>query len=149
MNKLVFPYGIKFQEDGKISVFPAVELFVLGRHKDGIRALFHIDSGATMSILPRGDADILGIDLKNSNEISVRGISGDAMKGYQNVITIHLDQLEIKIPAIFVENDGVPRVLGREGFFNRFGILFDELKRKTRFLDSTKERKTLDSLFDS
>lgn len=148
MNKLVFPYGIKFREDGKISIFPAVELFVLGRQKNGIRALFHIDSGATTSIFPKSDADILGIDLKNSKEVSVRGISGDVMRGYQSFITIHFDQLKIKIPAVFVENDWVPRVLGREGFFNRFGILFDELKKRTRFLDSKKERKTLDSLFD-
>lgn len=145
--KFIFPYGIKFQENGRIETFPAVEISVLiGREKTGIRAIFHIDSGATTSILPKSDADFLGIDVKAGKRILVRGISNESLIGYRHLINIQLNQLKMKIPVIFVENVFVPRILGREGLFSQFGILFDELKQRTAFLDAEKERKIIDSL---
>ncbi len=78
----------------------------------------------------------------------VRGISGEALVGYRHLITIQFNQLKIKIPVIFIESVLVPRILGREGVFLQFGILFDELKYRTSFLDTEKERKIIDFLFE-
>jgi hypothetical protein len=61
MTRFIFPYGIRFRGDRHIELFPAAELFVKGRKKQGIRAVFHIDSGATLSVLPAGDAKVLGV----------------------------------------------------------------------------------------
>lgn len=119
----------------------------MGRRRTGIRTLFHIDSGATTSILYASDAEVLGIDLKTGRKMLVRGIFGDALIGYRHLITLQFNEQKIKVPVIFVENVYVPRVLGREGVFSRFGILFDELKHRTAFLDTEKERKIIDSLF--
>lgn len=148
MKRLVFPYGIRFQEDGQIGTFPAIEISILGLGKTGIRALFHIDSGATTSILPESDANVLGIDIKLGKKMLARGISGDSLIGYRHFIDIQLNQLKIKIPVIFIESVLVPRILGREGVFSQFGILFDEFKHRTAFLDTEQERKIIDSLFD-
>jgi len=146
--KFIFPYGVKFQEDSQVAIFPAVEILVLGRHETGIRALFHIDSGATTSILPASDAEVLGIDVKTGKKVLVRGIAGESFIGYRHLINVSLNQLKIKIPVVFVENVFVPRILGREGIFSQFGILFDEPKTRTAFFDFKEERKTIDSLFE-
>ncbi len=148
MSRLIFPYGIKFQEDGQIAIFPAIEVSVLGRRQKGIRALFHIDSGATTSILPKSDADVLGIEAEIGRKILIRGVSGESLVGYRHLLNFQFNQLKLKAPAIFVENPFVPRILGREGIFSRFGILFDEPKTRTAFLDVRKERKIIDGLFD-
>lgn len=148
MKRLSFPYGIRFQEDGRIETFPAIELSILGRRETGIRAIFHIDSGATTSVLPEGDAEVLGINIKDGKEMTVRGISGEIFRGYRHLIDIQFSQLKIKIPVIFIKDIFVPRILGREGVFPRFGILFDEQKQKTAFLNNETERKIIDSLFD-
>ncbi|KKT30039.1 hypothetical protein A3G55_04410 [Candidatus Giovannonibacteria bacterium RIFCSPLOWO2_12_FULL_44_25] len=145
MTRFIFPYGIRFQEDGKLDIFPAAEFSVLGKRGQGIRAMFHLDSGATTSILPLSDASVLEIVLDRGKTITVRGFSGEEVVGYKRVISISLNDTRIRIPAIFVAAD-VPRILGREGVFPKFAVLFDEAKRQTGFFDSHKERKLIDSV---
>lgn len=147
MSRFVFPYGIRFQENGRLEVFPAVEILVIGLRGRGIRALFHIDSGATTSILPVDDARILGFKTITGKKILVRGIFGESVEGYRRTLTIQFNNARVKIPVIFVKHPSVPRILGREGVFSHFGILFDESKHRTGFLDSQKERTAIDSLF--
>ena len=148
MNRFVFPYGIRFQEDGRIEVFPVAELSIIGRGGDGIRTVLHIDSGATTSILPARDAEILGLSLKRGKKFLVRGVSGETLIGYRHTILIQFIEKQLRVPTIFVEGAVVPRILGREGVFPLFSILFDESKRRTAFLDSEKERQTIDALFE-
>ena len=147
MSRFIFPYGIRFRENGRMESFPVVEIFILGQKGKGIRALFHLDSGATTSILSGSDADVLGVNIKSGKKVLVRGISGKPLVGYRHFINIQFNQLKIKIPVIFISNTLVPRILGREGVFFNFGILFDEQKNRTVFLNSKKERKIIDSLF--
>lgn len=148
MKRPVFPYGVRFQENGRIETFPAIEISILGPRKTGIRTLFHIDSGATTSILPESDGDVLGIDIKGGKKAVVRGIASESLVGYRHFVVVQFGQLKIKIPVIFIENILVPRILGREDVFPRFGIVFDESKHRTAFLNTEKERKTIDALFD-
>lgn len=147
MSRFIFPYGIRFQEDGRIETFPAAEIFIGGRGKKGIRALFHIDSGATISIMPLGDADALGINAERGKKILVRGISGNPLVGYQHYVVMQIEQMKLKVRVIFIADAFVPRILGREDIFSRFAILFDEPKRKTTLLDAVKERKSIDALY--
>ena len=146
MSKFIFPYGIRFQEDGRIEVFPAAELFVLGRNGRGLHAVFHIDSGATTSIMPASDADALGINTKTGKKFIVRGITGEPLVGYRHTASVQFDNHRIKIPVIFIEHIAVPRIIGREDIFIRFGILFDEAKRRTVFVNISKGRRSIDSL---
>ncbi len=88
MSRFGFPYGIRFQENGRLELFPAIEILVIGPEKKGIRALFHIDSGATTSILPKSDAGVLGIDVKVGKKMIVRGISSETLTGYRHLITV-------------------------------------------------------------
>ncbi len=135
MTQHIFPYGIRFQEDGRIEVFPALEISLLGPKGDGLRLLLHIDSGATTSILPESDAENLKISKKNGKKMLVRGITGSPLTGYRQLVRIQLGTITLKIPVIFVAENAIPRILGREGVFSKFGILFDEAKRRTAFLN--------------
>lgn len=147
MSRFAAPYAIRFREDGRIAVFPAIELFVLERGKRGIRAAFHIDSGATTSILPAGDAAVLGIQYQNGKKLLVRGVFGETFLGYRHEVSVQLAvNQKLRLPAIFVESQAVPRILGREGVFAHFGIIFDGTRRRTGWLDN-KEREAIDSLF--
>ncbi|MBI3421190.1 MAG: retroviral-like aspartic protease [Candidatus Sungbacteria bacterium] len=148
MTRPVFPYGIRFQEDGNIDLFPAGDFFVLGRGNKGIRAMFHIDSGATTSILPASDVGALGIKLEMGQKMLVRGFRGEPAIGYRHSIKIKSGTITIRIPIIFVEGATVPRILGREGIFTRFAIIFDEARRRTAFLDARKEQKRIETLFE-
>lgn len=58
---------------------------------------------------------------------------------------MQIEQMKLKVRVIFITDASVPRILGREDIFSRFAILFDELKRKTAFLDAVKERKSIDA----
>ena len=135
MTRHIFPYGIRLREDDKIEVFPAAELSIKGRGTRGIHATFHIDSGATISILPGSDAKALGISLNTGEKLIVRSVSGESLHGYRHSITLLFEVGHIKVPVVFVENTIVPRILGREGLFPHFAIIFDEAKRRVAFLD--------------
>jgi hypothetical protein len=68
------------------------------------------------------------------------------MDGYGHLVKIQLGETTLKVPVIFVEKPIIPHVLGREGVFPLFGILFDEGKRKVGFLDGEKDRPLIDSV---
>lgn len=146
MSKVICPYGIRFQEDGKLDIFPAAEVSILGNLGEGLRAMFLLDSGATTSILPLSDAEALGMSVDFKNKMIVRGFSGESAVGYMHHITLALDGMKIEAPIIFVDAN-VPRVLGRAGIFPKFAIVFDEAHRRTGFFSGSENRKALDILF--
>ena len=147
--KFIFPYAIRFREDGRLEVFPAAEIFVFGRSGRGLRATFHLDSGATTSILPAADAVVLGLDARDGKKMLVLGISGTPLTGYLHSVRIQFNGLKLRVPVpvIFVVDAAIPRILGRQGVFPRFGILFDEAKRRIGLLERRSERKSIERLF--
>jgi hypothetical protein len=67
--------------------------------------------------------------------------------GYRHNVDLAIDGFVLhSVPVIFSLRKDTPRVLGREGIFSHFGILFDESRRKTVFLDVSTERRALDDL---
>lgn len=146
MNRIIFPYGIRFQEDGKLDIFPAAEISILGNRGEGLRAMFLLDSGATTSILPVSDVEALGLKLDFKNKMIVRGFSGESVFGYLHYLNLMLSGTKVLAPIIFVDAN-VPRVLGRAGIFSKFVIAFDESNKRTGFFMSTENRKNIDGLF--
>ena len=144
MKRLIFLYGIRFQEDGRVDVFPAVEISVLGRRGKGMYAAFHIDSGATTSIVPLSDAAVLGLPVDQGKRTFVRGISGEPLQGYRHIVAVRLGEEKLRIPFIFVDDRQVPRILGREGVFTSFAVVFDEVRRRTAFFDSVTAQRMID-----
>ena len=147
MTRHIFPYGIRFREDRQIELFPAAELLIEGRGSRGIRAVLHIDSGATLSVLPASDASQLGIGLHTGKKMLVKGVSGEFLTGYRHTVRVHVGDETLKIPVVFVEHPTVPAILGREGVFTSFAIVFDEARRRVALIDGNTERNAIDALF--
>lgn len=145
MKSIVFPYGIRFKEDGKIAVFPAIEARIKGNTSESLLGTFLIDSGATVSVLPAGDADVLGIDLWNGTKITIRGLGATDFLGFRHTVTCEIGIYDIKLPVVFIDNPATLRILGREGLFDKFLIMFDEEKQCTLFLNP-KMRSAIGSL---
>lgn len=146
MKSIVFPYGIRFQEDNKIAVFPAAKAHIRGsQSSETLYGIFLIDSGATMSVLPVSDAELLGIKLSNGKKTVVRGLGATDFLGYRHVITCTFEHSTLRLPVVFIDHPATLRILGREGLFEKYLIVFDELKRRTLFLDP-KERTRINKL---
>ncbi|MEK7560604.1 MAG: aspartyl protease family protein [Patescibacteria group bacterium] len=130
---IVFPYGITLQEGGAITIFPAAEVSVCSETGEWLSLLFLIDSGATISALPRSDAVALGIDYQMGAPLTVTGI-GQLVAGRMHMVEIRLGLDSLKIPIAFLELDTAPRILGRAGIFDRYTIILEETTRQSAFL---------------
>ena len=136
MKSILFPYGIRFQEDGKIAVFPAAEARIKGITDESLLGTFLIDTGATISVLPAGDAEVLGINLQKSTKIVIRGLGATDFLGFRHTVFCEIGKYTIKLPVVFIDHPATLRILGREGLFEKFLIVFDEQKQRTLFFDS-------------
>lgn len=145
--KIVVPYGIRLTAEGKIEVMPVVEARIKHSSKStSILGIFLIDSGATTTLLPSTDAQALGLALTSGVKVAVGGVTGHYLVGYRHEIVLDIQGCLIdRVPVIFAKNPSVPRVLGREGIFSKFAILFDEARRRTAFLDARREHKRIDA----
>ena len=145
----IFPYGISLKENGKLSIFPAAEVSFSIPKGERVSLIFLIDSGATVSALPVSDADVLGISLNNSRAATIQGVDGGVVFGRSMEVIANLGSEKLKLPVIFLKDDSIPRILGREGVFNRFSIVFEEEKRRTVFLASkSKEAISVGKILD-
>jgi hypothetical protein len=133
-STLVFPYGITIEENGHLHLFPAAEVGFPSKDGGWFTLFLLVDSGAVTSALPKHDASAFGVDPETGRERVIAGIEGVAMKGWEHVVRIRLGDELLDIPLLFVDSDKAPRVLGCEGIFDRFTIVFEEAKRRTGFL---------------
>jgi len=147
MNRCVFPYGIEFQEDGRLNLFPAVDAILFGQKGRGLKVRLLLDSGAAVTTLPVTDANRLGVTLERGNKIVLQGITGEGVLGYRHLAFVQICNTKIEIPVVFVDDKSTPRLLGRDGIFTHFTIIFDEAKHRIVFLPQNEERKLIDSLF--
>jgi len=140
---VVFPYGIKLKETGEAELFPAAKIELHRAKNETVTFFFLIDSGATLSALPASDAQTLNIDLKKGKPITVTGIGTGHTRGTVCSVQAKIGGRTIHIPVAFLQNERAPRVLGREGVFTKFTIIFEETSRRTTFLtkNSTKAAK--------
>lgn len=132
---LVFPYAIRLREGGIIETFPAAEVFFYSKEKEKLSLFFIIDSGATISAFPKSDAKVFGIKPETGIPQFVSGIGGEVINGWKHKVVIYLKEKKLQLPVIFLDNESAPRVLGREGVFDRFIIVFEEEKMRTGFLE--------------
>mgnify|MGYP001588262308 FL=1 len=146
MSRVVVPYGIRFEENGRLATFPVADITVSGTQDASVRALFQIDSGATITVVPLTDAQELHIDLKRGKRLAVRGITGVALPAVMRRLRLTLGGVSFRAPVAFVSGTSIPRILGREGVFSRFSILFAEANRKVAFLENRSEQRLISTL---
>lgn len=146
--RLTLPYGIRLGEAGKVEVVPIVYARIRSSEEKEVPGIFVVDSGATTTLLPATDAESLGLALESGKKVLVQGVIGRSI-GYRHTVTLIIETATLRhVPVIFASSPGAPRVLGREGIFSRFGIFFDEAKRRVAFLDQRSERARINAVFD-
>ena len=147
----LFPYGIMLQEGGKVALFPAAELAFQTKEGDAVSLFLILDSGASISALPKSDAMTFGIDVESGIPTAVSGIEGKPIEGWRHELLVRIGGERVVIPFLFLGTDDAPRILGREGVFDRYAVVFEETKRRTALLtlatpEATRVTEVLDSL---
>ena len=130
---MTFKYKSLKRPDGSRIKTPSIPVVL--SHKEKLETIALLDSGADFSAVPRGIAEILGINL-NGDKIPTHGIGGkaDTIKTKIN-LTIEKDHeaYNLTIPISVVLDDyDFPVILGREGFFNEFIIEFNQAEEKVK-----------------
>lgn len=149
-TSFVFPYGVRFREGGLIDIFPVANVFFRSQTGERFSLLLVIDSGAAISALPRSDAIGLGIELEDGVLFSVAGIGVRPVRAWRHEVTVEMGTESFTLPLAFLDHDAAPRVLGREGIFNRFTVIFEEQRRRSGFVgDGTKEARRVSKVLDA
>lgn len=109
--------------------FPVIPIKLVS-NKIAVDTLAYIDSGASISLFRSDIANQMGIDIGNGIKITLEGISGK--------ITVYIHKLKIIVADLeFILKVGFSEeyvasfnLLGRDNFFTKFLITFDEIKRR-------------------
>lgn len=123
----IFPYG----SDPRGNVFPIVPLALAyaGKKKE-FYAL--IDSGATISVFRAEVAESLGLIIEKGKETYLGGVGG-RIKGYIHTLDVEIAGKKFHCPVVFSREYLVSfNLLGREAFFPRFRIIFEEKKKQVQ-----------------
>jgi len=95
----------------------------------------YVDSGATYSIFTEEIGEILGIDVEKGDKIHITVGDGSLITAYLHSIEVWIGEYEFSAIVGFSKHLGIGfNILGRAGFFDRFRICFDEIKRTVEFL---------------
>jgi hypothetical protein len=125
-----FPYI--FLEDRYLPIVP-IEL--KGMEWIELHAL--VDCGASYSIFHADIADILGINYRIGEKTYMTVGDGAQIPVYSHNIDVRFNEKEFTAKIGFSSKLGIGfDILGREGFFDRFIICFDDRKKILKVLDS-------------
>src|SRR3989338_1381430 len=102
-NGHVFPYGITLSEGGKITAFPAAEVGFVTKGGERLTLFLLVDSGATISALPKTDAEALGFSAEDGVPVLIAGIEGKAIRGWRHEISITLQNGQYNLPFVFLD----------------------------------------------
>ena len=130
MTEIIFDY--KPLPTSKSKIYPLAKIDL--QFEDKKRTFWPIiDSGANVSIFPKGVGDALGIDFEGEPE-PVEGVMGTFL-GYSHYVEILLGDYKepISVRALFLMGEPYP-LLGREGLFDKFDVLFQERLKKVVFI---------------
>ena len=123
-----FPY----QKNALGDFFPIIELSVAYR-KEAVKINTLVDSGATVSVFRPQVAQFLSLPINKCKEIFLGGVGG--IKGYLHNLELGIADKKLVVPVVFSYEYTVSfNLLGREGIFKNFQILFKEKEHVVRFI---------------
>jgi hypothetical protein len=105
-----------------------------------------VDSGASYSIFHSDVAEILGIDFVKGEKNLMKVGDGIQIPVYSHNINVRFNEKEFIAKIGFSDKLGIGfDILGREGFFDRFIICFDDRKRVLKVLEPEARKANMDS----
>jgi predicted aspartyl protease len=128
-----FKYKSLPRKGGPPRKTPTIPVTLMGPD-DSIDIVAILDSGADISVLPLEVGEQLGLDL-TKNRSPCGGIGGEVDTAEDHV-RIRLAQghenytFDIPVKVVLDSSSSIPVLLGREGFFEKFEITFDENREK-------------------
>lgn len=98
-----------------------------GHRAVDLRAL--IDSGAADCLFHRSIGEALGIDVESGKPKDYTGIARQSVVGYVHQIELRVQGMSewVKIQAAFIDDQVIP-LLGQEGFFDSFQVVFERYR---------------------
>ena len=120
-----FPY----QKDSRGELFPIVDISLsYGSKTLAVSAL--VDSGASVSVFKPKVAEFLKVPIVKGKETYLGGVGG-RIKGYTHKLKVEVAGEKFSCPIVFSYEYTVSfNLLGREGFFKNFVIVFNEKKKE-------------------
>ncbi len=95
----------------------------------------YVDTGAFYSVFSSYEADVIGIDYKRGQRISVLVGDGNVIPVYLHHLSIALGPIKFNAVIGFSEKLGVGfNLLGRRSIFERFIVVFDDVKKQVTFI---------------
>ena len=92
----------------------------------------YVDSGADLTLVPQGFGKLLGMDLKKNIGL-VAGVTGAPLKVSLQSSEIRIGHLTATARVAVALTNEVPYLLGREGLFRLFKVIFQEYKGLVQF----------------
>ena len=123
---LTFPYLRKGEQH-----FPVVDVgFSIPGRPLTVKAL--VDSGASFSVFRAEVLEYFGIPLSRGERVYLEGIGGRIL-GYRHRVPAHVGATRFPLTIVFSQELSVSfNLLGRDNFFQRFLVTFDERGRTVR-----------------
>ena len=117
-----------YQKSGD-NYYPVIKLAIIsGNEKVILEAL--VDSGANISVFGEEVAQLLGIEIEKGQKIYLGGVGGRIM-GYIHKLKVEAAGKLFNCKMVFSREYKVSfNLIGREDFFKKFIISFDEKNKK-------------------
>ncbi|MBU1326528.1 retropepsin-like domain-containing protein [Patescibacteria group bacterium] len=96
--------------------------------KKRVRSQALIDSGATISVFGEETAETLGVEIEKGEKTVLGGVGGRIV-GYIHKLRVRIAGKDFLCPIVFSREYLVSfNLLGRQEFFKKFKIIFEEKK---------------------
>jgi hypothetical protein len=133
MSATSFEFPYRFRTSGKKTLaYP--EVIVRLKTFLGASAFnFILDTGADVTTMPDYMINVLEIPSSALTKTRSFGISGVPVDSLDALVNAKIGTVTFDLPVTFITNKDVPLLLGKEGIFERFTIVLDNIKQKTVF----------------
>ena len=81
----------------RLKTFPAAKVNFLNHQGDWFTLFLLIDSGASVSVLPKADAPLFGLELKAGKPAAVAGVGTDHLRGWQHTVRARLTHKMVRV----------------------------------------------------
>ena len=89
-----------------------------------------IDSGADFSIFPTGIAKKLAADLPSLKKIYFSSATGEMVEGLISHVFLNIGEGNFDTKIVFADLPGNMGILGQCGFFDKFTVQFDLIRKE-------------------
>lgn len=131
-TRLVYPY---LPIDKRLSPVVPLGIGYQGRWR---RVEAYVDSGATYSLFHAQIAAQLGLEVEQGTKVWVQTASGDFLPAYLWLVDVQLGSQRFQARIGFSNRLGTKfNLLGRQPFFNRFEVCFNDTEQNVTFIPSS------------